>query len=95
MDEIQAYNENEEARCREAIALAHRQAQWFAYAVNDPKKMPTLRQDFPDLFPEKPEEGSKKAKTKRGKKIEQLELDKAKMAIFASAHNAQFLNRKE
>ncbi|MEI8200753.1 MAG: hypothetical protein WCG21_11885 [Eubacteriales bacterium] len=94
MDEITADNENKEARSKEAIALAYRQARWFAFSVNEPKKMPTLQQEFPDLFPDQDEEPKKK-KVKKGKKTEQWEIDKARMAIYASAHNAQFLDRKE
>jgi len=89
-DEIKAYSENQEAQSKEAIALAYRQARWFAWAVNDPKKMPTLQQEFPDLYPDKRDDEPKKIASKRGKKIEQWEIDKARMAIFASAHNAQF-----
>jgi len=95
MDEIKAYNENQEAQSKAAIALSYRQARWFAFSVNEPKKMPTLQQEFPDLFPDEPDEEPKKKKVKKGKKIEQWETDKARMAIFAAAHNAQFLNRKE
>ena len=85
MDEIAAYRENQEERLKSEIALLYRQARWISFGFNEPKKTPTLSQEFPDLFGEEP---TKKSRTK---KLEKWEIEKRQMALYAEAFNR---NRK-
>jgi len=93
MDEIKAYNENHEEQSKAQIVLLHKQAQWMAIGVNNPKKFPSLHQEFPDIFTNiftnNPEPEQKKGKKK---KSEKWELEKMQMALYAAAFNK---NRKE
>lgn len=89
MDEIKAYNENHEEQSKSQIVLLHKQAQWIAIGVNNPKKFPSLQHEFPDIFTNDPEPEQKKDKKK---KTEKWELEKMQMALYAAAFNK---NRKE
>lgn len=94
MDEIEANDEVATEKAKADITLLYRQARWITIGVNNPKKFPALKDEFPELFTEDPEEAEPEKKKKKGKarKMEKWEIEKAQMAIYAEAFNR---NRKE
>jgi hypothetical protein len=83
-DEMEAFEFRERETAKLQLSYMHKQAQWNAFAFSAPKTMPSLQKEFPELFAVEPEETEKTSDTPK------WELDKARFALYAAAHNAQF-----
>lgn len=101
-DELEAYNQNrtEQAKVTEEqnkflLIVAHKQAEWNSFAFGDPKKMPTLRSQFPDYFSEEEKPAPRKNRKSKVPPIEQWQIDKMRFDAFAAAHNNQVAKKEE
>jgi hypothetical protein len=84
--EANAYRESEKAKLH--LSYLHKLAQWNAFAFSEPKKMPSLKSEFPELFAEKKKKPAEKTPMK-------WEAEKARFALFAAAHNARFEQKED